>query len=291
MNTLHHISIYLLLLIFTAGSVAAQKSNDTIVYQRGELTLKLLPDNTYQFFVEPCDICPRLLPNNLQSFGQYYTYKKEAYYLFSDTSLYPEKECKIEESSDDSDNLIFRFHIPKPNYKNLLLRNWLIFNVTLYLEPDTAEWEYIKLNYIPNDTNIRAFYTDDTLLIIPKPAKSICYFRVNVFTNSRDADIPRFSVQNNIVAKNSSSNIFDIYMPMVTPEFFLYERFLGEPVKIIDKNAVLFKRWVLLKKGVFQPIQYTDYAPLPKKYWKYVNGGIDAGLWRIKSTYPDEDKE
>ena len=262
MNTLRHLSIYLLLLLFTAGSVAAQKSGDTIVYQRGELTLKLLPDNTYQFFVEPCDICPRLLPNNLQSFGQYYTYKKEAYYLFSDTSLYSEKKCKIEESSDNSDSLTFRFHIPKPNYKDRLHSNWLTFNVTLYLKPDSAEWEYIKSNYIPNDSNIRAFYTDDTLLIIPKPAKSIWYFRVNVFTNYRDADIPRFSVQNNIVAKNSSSNIFDIYMPMITPEFFLYERFYGEPVKIIDKNAVLFKRWVLLKKGVFQPLITPTRKPL-----------------------------
>ena len=240
---MRHLFLILFVALLSAGSVAAQGSKDTTIFRRGELKFMFLPDSTYRFFVAPCDICPQLTPNNIQSFGQYYLYKDKTYYLYSDTSLATQQECDIVESREDNDNLTFRFHIPSPNNKERLLSNWLVFNVTLYLMPDSLEWELLCNTNILNDTNIKTFYTTDTLLVIPKPVKPVWYYKVTVFSNSKFANIPQFSLpsDNRI---GSDNNVFDIYMPMVTPEFFLYERFYSEPVTIIDKNAILFRRWV-----------------------------------------------
>lgn len=286
---MRHLFLILFVTLLSAGSVAAQGSKDTTIFRRGELKFMFLPDSTYRFFVAPCDICPQLTPNNIQSFGQYYLYKDKTYYLYSDTSLATQQECDIVESREDNDNLTFRFHIPSPNNKERLLSNWLVFNVTLYLMPDSLEWELLCNTNILNDTNIKTFYTTDTLLVIPKPVKPVWYYKVTVFSNSKFANIPQFSLpsDNRI---GSDNNVFDIYMPMVTPEFFLYERFYSEPVTIIDKNAILFRRWVLLKEGAFKPVQYTDFAPLPQKYWKYVKGPIDAHIQHINAIYNNEDE-
>lgn len=277
------------LFLLSMGNSFAQHAKDTIVFRQGEMKLLFLTDNTYQFFVEPCDICPQLFPNNLKSFGQYYAYKDETYYLYSDTSLYTQQKCNIIESHEDNDNLTFRFHLPRPNNKEHLMRNWLVFNVTLYLMPDSLEWKTLCNTHVANDNNIKAFYTADTLLVIPKPTKPVWYYKVKVFSNSESANIPQFSLpDDNRISSNN--NIFDIYMPTVTPEFFLYERFYGEPVTIIDKDAVLFHNRVLLREGAFKPVQYTDYGPMPEKYWKYEKGWMDALRWHIEITTTDEEE-
>lgn len=281
--------LILLVALYSAGSIIAQSSKDTTFFRRGELKFMFLPDSTYRFFVDPCDICPQLTPNNIQSFGQYYLYKDKTYYLYSDTSLATQQACDIVESREDNDNLTFRFHIPCSNNKEHLLRNWLVFNVTLYLMPDSLEWKLLRDSYVPNDTNIKTFYTTDTFLVIPKPSKPVWYYKVKVFSNSNAACIPQFSLPNDNRI-SSDNNVFDIYMPMVTPEFFLYERFYSEPLTIIDKNAILFRRWVLLKEGVFKPTQYTEFVPLPKKYWKYVNGSIETHIQHFNSIYRNENE-
>lgn len=277
-----------ILLLLTVGKSSAQSPKDTIIFRKGETKLVFLPDSTYQYFVDPCDICPQLTPNNLQSFGQYYPYKDETYYLFSDPLLATQQTCNIVESHEDNDNFTFRFHTSSPNFKEHLMRNWLIFNITIYLMPDSLEWELLRNTYIPNDTNIKAFYTTDTLLVIPKPAKSVWYYKVKVFSNSEFANIAQFSLpRDNRIS--SDNNVLDIYMPMITPDFFLYERFYGDPVTIIDKDAVLFHNRVLLREGAFKPIQYTDYDSIPEKYWKFVNGYIDAFRWHIESIDNEEE--
>lgn len=150
------------------------------------------------------------------------------------------------------------------------------FQVILYLMPDSAEWEALRNSYVENDPNIKAYYTDDVTLSIPKPTKELMYYTVKVYSVSDQAEIPQLTLDYNI--NNPTSNVFDIDLPMATPEFFIYSRFHNKRISVLDKDAVLLGNNVLLRVGAFKDIYYSEYASLPKKYWKYVNGSIDASL-------------
>ena len=285
----HCLCLFILLLTSTAITyIFGQQSKDTVVFQHSEVTIKFLPDSTYFLYIEPCDICPHRTPGNLYSFGHYYKYKNKTYYLFSDTSLSYRNTCLTKESFVNNDSLTFRFHIPKPNYKNLF-SEWAIFCITLYLEPDSAVWAEMKKNFIPFDPYIKTFYTDDTTLTIPKPDRAVSYYKVDILSINTDANFSHAGFSNHNIIKDDNSNVFDIYLPMITPAYFMYERFFSKSVTILDKNAILFNNNVLLRKGVFKPSQY--HSPLPKKYRKYVNGHFEATMDYIQKFWHDDEED
>lgn len=264
------------LILFATASTLYAQHGDSVVYEKDNQIITFYADGTYKYVFWPCDICPRLTPGNVQSFG---TYEKDSssYYLFSDKSLrYRHRGQHASESVCDNDSLTFRFHIPHPNNKDRIKEDWIFFQVILYLMPDSAEWEALRNSNVENDPNIKAYYTDDVTLSIPKPTKKLWYYTVKVYSVSDQAEIPQLTLDYNI--NSPSSNVFDIDLPMATPEFFIYSRFYNKRISVLDKDAVLLGNNVLLRVGAFKDIYYSEYASLPKKYWKYVNGSIDASL-------------
>lgn len=270
-------AVLLFFFIVAANLLTAQQLQpkiDSVIFRKADMKLTFYSDNTYKYVIYPCDICPRIRPGNVWSFGTYQKDKK-GYYLFSDESLSTKYwGQKAKESVADNDSLTFRFHIPRHNDKNQIDNDWIFFQVVLYLQPDSTEKETRRPS-MENDPNIKAFYTDDVVLTIPKPANEIWSFDVNVYSVNRNAHC---SLNLQYVIENPIADVFDLDLPMVTPEFFIYQRYFCKEVTLLDENAVQLDNDVLLRDGAFKKEDYTNFTPLPKKYWKYVNGSIEAGI-------------
>lgn len=250
-----------------------QMKLDSVVYKKDDQKLTFYSDGTYKYVLYPCDICPRLTPGNVWSFG---TYQKEEqnYYIFSDESLCSEYWDMIaEESVVDNDSLTFRFHIPHPNNKNDIDNDWMFFQVVLYLQLDSTEWVAKRMSHVENDTDIKAFYTDDVTLTIPKLTRKVWRFDVNVYSVNGQA---KCALHLHYKVKDLGTNVFDLDLPMATPEFFIYKRFFNDAVTILDEDAIQFGNHVLLRDGAFPKSYYPEFSPLPKKYWKYVNESFNS---------------
>lgn len=80
----------LLIILFAASSMLSAQQHlskaDSVVYSKNNQRLTFYSDSTYRYVLYPCDICPRLPPGNMQSFGSYQK-DEQNYYLFSDESL------------------------------------------------------------------------------------------------------------------------------------------------------------------------------------------------------------
>lgn len=267
-NTILLISVFLTLGAYAQKSHPRENvtSCDSVVYKHHLQKLLFLPDGTYRYYRETCDICPQLTSDNLVSFGHYFKYKNKAYYLFSDMSLNTSIKRTATGTYDGSDSLTFRFHTPQPNYKERLVSDWFVYCVTLYLKPDLETLG----QYVPNDTNIKAFYTDNPELKIAMPDRPIWYFTVTVFSMDPHADVNALRITYDL--SDANQNVYDIDLSMATRDFFVYRRMYGQQIAILDKNAVYFNDFVLLRQGAFKAKQYTTYEPLPKKYWKYFTG-------------------
>lgn len=267
-NTILLISVFLTLGAYAQKSHPRENvtSCDSVVYKHHLQKLLFLPDGTYRYYRETCDICPQLTSDNLVSFGHYFKYKNKAYYLFSDMSLNTYIKRTATGTYDGSDSLTFRFHTPQPNYKDRLVSDWFVYCVTLYLKPDLETLG----QHVPNDTNIKAFYTDNPKLKIAMPDRPIWYFTVTVFSMDPHADVNALRITYDL--SDANQNVYDIDLSMATRDFFVYRRMYGQQIAILDKNAVYFNDFVLLRQGAFKAKQYTTYEPLPKKYWKYFTG-------------------
>ena len=258
-------------------------SCDSVVYTHDLRTLLFLPDGTYRYYRETCDICPKLTSDNLVSFGHYFKYKNNAYYLFSDTSLQTSLQRTAAGTYDGSDSLTFRFHTPQPNYKERFGNDWFVYCVTLYLKPDSQSLG----QSVPNDTNIKAFYTDSPELRIAKPDRPIWYFTITVLPMDQKATVNALRITYNL--SDANQNVYDIDLSMATQDFFVYWRMYGRRVPILDKDAVYFNA-VLLRQGAFEAKQYTIYKPLPKKYWKYP-AEAQAVVRKYMSIFEEEDDD
>lgn len=257
-----------LLLFAINATLSAQNHGDSVIYKRDFRKLTFYADGTYKYVRYPCDICPQLTPGDVESFGTYYKVDK-SYYLFSDKSLKSSySNLYARESVLDNDSITFHFQLPRPNEKTDY-GNWLFFQVTLFLKPENQDW-YFSTRW----KNTKVYYTDDVTLTIPKPDQEIENYTVNVFSANCEASIPQLSLDYKI--DNPDANVFDISLPMATPEFFIYTRYYGEPVTILDDDAVLFGDHVLLRWGAFDDIFYSPYSGVPKKYHKYVLGSVEA---------------